>query len=187
MYDSQLCIEFLQERFNLKETDLSEREAAVARAVRVAVEERLRWCHALDKHIFEEQKYLKDCNPDMPGYPAFMQGIVRYYMKKSTRDGAHAHGIGRHTREVVENNFGYKDLQALSILLGAKDFFVGSKATDVDCAVFGVLCMIVYTTHEENFYFKAVKNDFPNLWKFVQRIKEENWTDWEECKTRKRQ
>jgi len=48
--------------------------------------------------------------------------------------------MGRHTEaEVIE--MGIKDLKALSAFLGSKQFFMGQKATEVDCTMFGFLAL----------------------------------------------
>ena len=52
-------------------------------------------------------------------------------------------GIGRHTEsEIWEMSF--KDLNAISQLLGTKQFLFGSSPTTVDCMLFGHLAQFLF-------------------------------------------
>ena len=113
-----------------------------------------------------------------------MQGVVRRVIKKNIREGAKAQGIGRHSEEIVLKNFGKNDLKALSVLLGSKPYFNGNRPNEVDCAVFGFLCMLVYTMPADNYLLKLVQKEYSNLWNFVRRMKEKYWPDWEQCKSK---
>merc|ERR1712037_657151 len=58
-----------------------------------------------------------------------------------TKIRSYLQGIGRHTEsEIWEMSF--KDLRAISQLLGAKEFFFGGSPTTLDCVLFGHPCSI---------------------------------------------
>jgi glutathione S-transferase len=68
--------------------------------------------------------------------------IVPRSARKGVRATLHAQGIGRHNAEEIYA-LGARDLSALSILLGEKDFFFGDKPTLADVSVFACLINIV--------------------------------------------
>jgi glutathione S-transferase len=74
--------------------------------------------------------------------------------------------------------------QALSNLLGDKDFFFGNKTHTLDCTVFGHLSQFIYIpmAFPQQIY---IRKNCENLLKFVDRMKDTHWPDWEEmCSTR---
>ena len=89
-----------------------------------------------------------------------------------------------------------KDLAALSLWLGEKKFFHGSKPSSLDCTVFGHLAQFlfidigfpqkVYTIampalkQLKHYLQTYLENHCQNLVAFVNRMKEEYWKDWDE-------
>ena len=86
-------------------------------------------------------------------------------LRKQLKGQAHGQGMGRHTEaEVIE--MGVKDLRAISTFLGitnqyfsilfflryiwickgTKPFLMGDKATEADCAVFGMLSQLLWNS-----------------------------------------
>lgn len=68
--------------------------------------------------------------------------IVPSGARKSVRAALHAQGVERHSPEEIYD-LGARDLSALSILLGEKDFFFGDKPTLADVSVFACLVNII--------------------------------------------
>ena len=88
-------------------------------------------------------------------------------------------GMGRHTEaEVYE--MGIKDLRAISVHLGEKPFFTGDKATEVDCAMFGMLAQLLWNCPGSPFE-QLLHGEFANLKSFCERMKEQFWPDWDLC------
>jgi len=88
------------------------------------------------------------------------------------------HGLGRHSlSEIAE--FSFKDLEALSNLLGEKPYFNGNSPKTVDCTVFGALVQFVYMPLDIP-QKQYIKEKCPNLEEFVDRMKDNLWPDWEE-------
>lgn len=121
------------------------------------------------------------------------------------KEQAMAQGMGRHKKaEVIE--MGLKDLKALSTYLGSKPFFMGQKATEVDCAVFGMLAQILWNSPDSPYKHLLESNitsvipfnlsensisfwcliliiieELKNLKGYCLRMKETYWPDWDSC------
>jgi len=97
-----------------------------------------------------------------------------------TKIRSYLQGIGRHTEsEIWEMSF--KDLRAISQLLGAKEFFFGCSPTSLDCVLFGHLAQFLYI--DIGFPQKTyMEHNCPNLVSLVERMKERFWPDnsWDE-------
>ncbi len=77
---------------------------------------------------------------------------------------------------------GLKDLHDLSKFLGSKDYmFGGEEPTEIDCVLFGFMCMFLYCTDKDKIYVKTILKKYSNLVKFTERIKEKYWPDWNDC------
>ena len=75
--------------------------------------------------------------------------------------------------------FSFRDLDALSTLLGSKLFFHGDHPSSLDCAVFGHLAQFLFINI--GFPQKSyMEQNTRNLVDFVHRVKNEVWPDWEE-------
>jgi glutathione S-transferase len=117
--------------------------------------------------------------PDIQsGLPFVMRWMMPLLSRRFLRAGI-GHGIGRHTEaEVYE--MGIKDLKAISIHLGNRPFFTGEKATEVDCAMFGLLAQFLWNSNDGPLE-KIVKDELPNLKAFCERMKKHFWPDWNRC------
>ena len=82
-------------------------------------------------------------------------------MRKMAVNGAHGSGVGRHSKEDVRH-FGFGDLEAISVMLGSQDYFFGQEPTVLDCSVFGLMCMLLYTSGEDNIYVQKIEQEWPN-------------------------
>jgi len=70
-------------------------------------------------------------------------GVFRRRACKLIRTNAWCQGIGRLKEEDVLHIMG-DDLRALSTILGNKKFILGEDASEVDCAVFGMLVQALW-------------------------------------------
>jgi len=95
-----------------------------------------------------------------------------------TRLKSYLSGIGRHQdQEVWEMSF--KDLKALSYLLGTKPYFLGSFPTTVDCVIFGHLAQFMFI--DIGFPQKTyMEEECQNLVSLVERMKAQYWPRWEQ-------
>jgi len=95
-----------------------------------------------------------------------------------TKVRSYLQGIGRHTEsEIWEMSF--KDLKAISELLGSKEFLFGDSPTTIDCVLFGHLAQFLYI--DIGFPQKTyMEHNCPNLVSLVERMKGRFWPQWEE-------
>ena len=73
----------------------------------------------------------------------------------------------------------FRDLDALSVMLGDKPYLFGDRLTTLDCVVFGHLTQFLYI----NINFpqeKYLKENACNLVNLVERIRLQIWPDWNE-------
>ncbi|KAL8560340.1 hypothetical protein ACOMHN_006071 [Nucella lapillus] len=175
--DSQFCIDHLKAERGLDlDADLSPVQLAQARAFRVLTEENLYWtmCHEL---FIEHPERIGQALP----YTGLKLWIVTHVLRYVIRKEMWGHGIGRHSDAEIWT-IAARDLQALSDFLGAKQYLLGEAPGEVDCAVFSLLCQILYhmpgSRHDCH-----VREHLPNIVAYVERMKERFWPDWNErCK-----
>ncbi|XP_067666078.1 failed axon connections homolog [Haliotis asinina] len=174
--DSQLCIDFLNKKFGV---DLNSRltpyDTAVAQSVGIMLEDHASWCHAMFRYVYDPEVTLF-CK-------AFKIGkVMLWYYRRGVRKLLYSVGMGRHTKEEV-TYFLKRDLKAVSDILGQKKYLMGDTPCEADCAVFGQLAQ--YHWHAVGNELETIlKDEFPSLAAYCERIKEAYWPDWEECTTR---
>merc|ERR1711902_107361 len=88
-----------------------------------------------------------------------------------------AHGLGVHTAEEIEQ-FGKKDLQALSEMLGDKEFFFGDEPAMLDLVVFSHVAQLVMIEKDYPYSLRDyLEADCKNLVGLVNRMKDRCWGD----------
>ncbi len=179
--DSQLAMEYLSKKFNMDTNKgLSSKDHAVSRAMRFLMEQDLYWCLVMDRWVFNWAKHVPDFfAPVFSPLPTWLERKALHYFSKMVAKQTVAQGMGRHTRPEVEE-MGLKDLEALSTFLGTKKFMMGEEPTELDCAMFCFMCMILYCSPESNIYARKIKSDYSNLTQFSARMVDKFWPDWED-------
>merc|ERR1719394_1700387 len=88
--------------------------------------------------------------------------------------------MGVHTAEEIEN-FGKKDLQTLSEMLGDKEFFFGDEPAMLDLVVFSHVAQLVMVDKEHSCALRDyLEADCKNLVGLVNRMKDRCWNEhWE--------
>ncbi|XP_005109494.2 failed axon connections homolog [Aplysia californica] len=174
MSDSQFCVEFLNQQFSVNlSRRLSPQEAALGQVVRRTAEEFIYWAIVWYRLCGDPSSTLYR----QLGLPA---PFIWYLRHESARRVA-VHGIGRHSHDEV-TKLTRDDLRALSVILGNKNFLFGNskeEVTEVDCALFGQLCELLWGTPLCPVAAEA-REKFPNLEQFCLKMKEAFWPDWEE-------
>ncbi|KAK7067235.1 hypothetical protein SK128_002943 [Halocaridina rubra] len=174
--DSQLILEALAKKFNKNfSSHLTPEQLGVAQAMRVMAEEHYFWCN-------EIWMCLKDnFNTLLRGFPVpFLLSlaipILKPLLARRAKNMVHANGLGRHTDQEVQD-MTYQDLEALSAWLGKKDYCTGDKATEVDCAIFGLMAQLVWVSPDSP-NGRKLREDCSNLIDYCNRMKEKFWPDW---------
>jgi glutathione S-transferase len=140
--DSAFIIEYLQATFGDSLNDgLKPAELASGHAVTRMLEETL-------GRIIAYTRWLVDANWPMMRETAFahMQEPAKSEVGEKSRarirEIMESHGIGRHTADEVQH-LGLRDLRAVEILLGNKDYLLGDRPSGVDATLFGVLAEFI--------------------------------------------
>ncbi|GMR52827.1 hypothetical protein PMAYCL1PPCAC_23022, partial [Pristionchus mayeri] len=112
-----------------------------------------------------------------------MQFAMKRFIKKAGHARSQAQGMGRHSTAELRK-MGVEALESISIFLGDKPYFGGDRPTTLDATMFGHLAGTLVVPSSDGFFMKLVKETYPNLGQFIERIKEKYWPDWEEtCNT----
>ncbi|XP_067666040.1 failed axon connections homolog [Haliotis asinina] len=173
--DSSLCIEFLNKKMGVDlNRNLSPADKGVAQAMQAMVEDHLYWFLILFRWQYDNDKSLM--------LNAFKIGkFMLWMMQRHYKKHAWSQGLGRHTEEEATDMF-KKDLQSLSDFIGTKKFLMGDEPCETDCAVFGHLSQ-VYWQFMGTGYVNILKDKYPNLAGYCERMKETFWPDWDQCTT----
>merc|ERR1712242_221794 len=132
----------------------------------------------------------KDVDNILKGYKLNIQtaigskapaSLLNFYCKYTfCRKGlkrARSNGMGVHTAEEIEN-FGKKDLQTLSEMLGDKESFFGSEPAMLDLVVFSQVGQLVMVDKEHACPLRDfLEADCKNLVGLVNRMKDRCWGD----------
>lgn len=92
--DSQFCIDYLTQKFNVKISDYSAAENAVARAFLKLNEESLLWTIAMFRYIFEQ-------DPSSTGIPDFHYPFLKRMMTYRSK----CQGYGLHSQDEGDLSF----------------------------------------------------------------------------------
>ena len=76
--------------------------------------------------------------------------------------------MGRHTREQIIQ-FAEKDLKAISVLLGDKEFFLGATPTSIDATMYGFLIQQIWVPWDSP--LKQYALSLKNLTSYCERMK----------------
>lgn len=166
--DSQFCIKYLNEKFNVNiNKSLSLEEEAIARSFQVMVEENTFWCLVLSRWSYEKnQTIFKSLS---------LSGAILWLVQRHQFKQAYSHGLGRHNWDEIKM-ITKMDLKALSEFLGEKSYLMGSEICEVDCSVFGLLAQF-YWYQKGSYGQTLMKDSFPNLETYCERIKDKIWPD----------
>jgi len=181
--DSNMIIETLAKKFDKEmPAQLSQDQKNVQHAMIAMVENHLHWT------ILHWRS--KDVDNTLKGYQLNLQttigskapaSLLNFYFKYTfCRKGlkkVKAHGLGLHTPEEIEQ-FGKKDLQALSEMLGDKEFFFGDEPSMLDLVVYSHVAQLVMIVKDYPCPLRDyLEADCKNLVGLVNRMKDRCWGD----------
>jgi len=181
--DSNMIIETLAAKFDKEmPAQLSQDQKNVQHAMIAMVENHLHWT------IVHWRS--KDVDNTLKGYQLNLQtaigskapaSLLNFYFKYTfCRKGlkkVKAHGLGVHTAEEIEQ-FGKKDLQALSEMLGDKEFFFGDEPAMLDLVVYSHVAQLVMIEKDYPCPLRDyLEADCKNLVGLVNRMKDRCWGD----------
>ncbi len=173
MGDSELIIRYLKRRLgDPLDQHLSKEESAKGFAVQCMVEEHLYFAMAWLRWTSEESwKHVEAAiRPLLPPV------INRFLLKKIRKDFVKmlvAQGMGRHSREEIAQ-FAKEDLQTISVLLGQKEFLLGSQPSSFDATIYAFLIHVLWVPWESDEKQFALK--LGNLLPYCDRMKHLYWS-----------
>ncbi len=170
--DSSLIILKLKKKFgDSLDNDLTPRDKAFALAIQRLCEDHLYFSAAWLRWSDEEswnfvRKFFLKLMPPLIG------GLIIKKLHKDFIKNIYFQGTGRHSRdEIIE--FIKEDLNALSVLLGENQFFLGAKATSIDATVYGFLVQQLWIPWSSP--TKTHIQNLKNLKEFCERMKNLYW------------
>jgi len=180
--DSQFCIEYLKEKKGIDlSSELTAEQKAIERATRVMLEDNMYYvCQAL---VMVHGKG-KDLKPDFPIFaPKLVQNIIYAAIVRGQIKSNKKQGMGRHSKEEVEK-IGCDNLNALSALLGEKQFFFGTASpTLLDIVSFAFLAAFMTGNMSKSrgtVFTSYVEERCPNLTRHFKFMKSTYWPDWDD-------
>lgn len=173
--DAKFCIQYINKKFEVDpDKILTEEQKAICHAFQVMADENTYWSLAYYRWVdnFQDtKKYYDNLGP-----------IVKNVRPKMDQSKCvkcmEGHGIGKHTKEEIYS-IAESDLRSVSLLLGDKEFFMGSEPTTIDCTMFGLLASFVYGAKGSP-QEKLIQEELKNLVDFCDRMKRDFWLDWGE-------
>ena len=120
---------------------LSDDARVIAHALRRLFEENLYWV-ALYTRWMEESIYVETRQVFFGGIPSIVRDLIAGRIRREIRRSLVAQGMGRHSREEIYQ-IGKADLNAISLWLGDKPFFMGATATSLDAIAYAFLANIL--------------------------------------------
>ncbi|WP_110987719.1 glutathione S-transferase family protein [Acaryochloris thomasi] len=143
--DSQQIIEYLTSTFSVRlDAHLGEEQLAIGHAIRVMLEERLRWCIVysrwLDPVCWSAFETIVISSLSQP-YRAIFPVLARQ-RKQKIRQTLYANGIGRFTPTEIYQ-FGQKDITALASILNGSTYLFGDQPSSFDATVYAFLANLI--------------------------------------------
>jgi len=171
--DSQLIIDYLTKHFNVKLDDyLDQKKKANLHALRILGDEHLFWIVCTYRYVHDKCKIITSTQ-NFPWLPSWAFKTV---MPIAMNFKSNHHGIGLYTHEQVYQMC-YDACQALSHILDSDKYFGGEQPCTTDCCLFGHLAQIMWNAPGTR-YEALVKEEFPNLAQYCDRMKNHVFPDW---------
>ena len=159
--DSAFIIEHLKNKYDIKIDDfLTLEQQASAHLYTKALEESLYWCLVYSRWV-DDKTWLLSKETFFSSVPSFMRGPIAGLIRKKVVKNLHGQGISRHSHEEVLL-IADQTLNALSCVLGDKDYFFGDKISSFDATAYSVLCQLLVVDYDSDFNQLGVLGIFPS-------------------------
>lgn len=173
--DSSLIIEQLKKEFGDRlDKDLSPIKKAQALAIQRIFEDHLYFIGAYLRWSQPKSwEYLN--NMFKPFLPPIVGPLLLKQIRRNFISGLKAHGVGRHNpNDLIQ--FGKEDLDALSIMLGESNYFLGEQPTSIDATAYGFLIQQIWVPwdHDLKNYVKSKTN----LVRFCETMRASYWPEY---------
>jgi glutathione S-transferase len=173
MGDSELIIRYLTERYGV---DPDAHLSATDRALAIA------WRRTFEEHYhqaFEHQLFFGRGGDDrlhelVGSMPAIARPILPAVLRSQFRKQLHARGLGRHDESDIIA-MGQADLDAASVFLAERPYFLGDEPCGLDACVFGFLGVTIYVEGDNPLFRHAASLD--NLVAYTERMRTRYFAD----------
>ncbi len=149
------------------DADLNPQQRAVSHTYRRMLEEHSYWGIVygrwLDEGVWPQTREVW-FGKLPPGLKQLLSGVVR----KQVRRDAHGQGLSRHPKNEIIQRL-EQDMQAVSVQLGGKDYFLGDEPHNVDATVYAFLGNLLSANLTWPDYSKLV-TAHPNLVAYCERM-----------------
>lgn len=137
--DSRLIIDYLKSNYgDILDRHLSAEQQSTAKAWQRLLEEHLYWVLMYTRWSYTDSNWQANKQALFSGLPAILSEptarAYRYRIKAQIR----GQGLARLTPEEIFK-LGNEDIEALSLFLGDKPYFMGNKPTTLDASAYGML------------------------------------------------
>lgn len=143
--DSSLIIKYLKSNFFLTiDDDLDPKQLAIGHAVKIVLEERLRWCIVYSRRLDERYalKFSKIFREFVPIPLKIVFPLLVARSKKRISTTLNSNGIGTFSPEEIYT-FGKQDLDALTTILDDKPYLLGNKPSSYDAIAYAFLANLI--------------------------------------------
>ena len=143
--DSRFIIEHLKAKYgDPLDGDLSSEQRAIMTALQRLLEEHLYWIGMYARWQTTDENWQITKKAVFGGLPPVIRDIAALvYRWIVIRKQIYGQGIGRHNADEIFH-LGEIDLDALSVFLADKPYFMGGKPTSLDASAFGILINTVH-------------------------------------------
>lgn len=175
--DSELIMDHLSRTVPQPFGEFSPEQHALGRAVQVMLDEHTVLFIAYKRYILDNMKNVYSMvSKKYANYFRFM----KFFFWRKFRNFFWMIGVGRFNEQEVMF-FMFREIEALSNLLGNKQFLLGDNISVYDAAVFAELTQILYGCAPE--VERKVRDKYANLVQYHDRMKGKYWPDWEQCRS----
>ncbi|HEX2463141.1 MAG TPA: glutathione S-transferase C-terminal domain-containing protein, partial [Thermoanaerobaculia bacterium] len=162
-----LIIRYLSETYGVDpDARLSAGDRALALAWRRTIEEH--YHQAFEHQLFFGRGGAERLQQFASTMPPVVRSIAPAIMLRQFRNQLWARGVGRHVEADIIA-MGQSDLDAASVFLGDRPYFLGDQPTNIDACAFGFLGVTVYVEGDNPLFRHAAS--LPNLMAYTERMR----------------
>jgi len=168
--DSSFIEEYLSQKFKLDfNNHLSKVDHAIGFSLSKLAKETLYWT-LLSERWFVDENWLRLREQFFGTLPRVIKPFISNMVRRNTKKSSYGHGIGRHTRDEIDQ-IGRKCLQSISDFLGEKRFLFGDKISTYDISLYAVLSNALMS--DLNPKLQGYAQKMANLNKYVESVSEQ--------------
>ncbi|WP_019505478.1 glutathione S-transferase family protein [Pleurocapsa sp. PCC 7319] len=175
--DSSHIIEYLTSHFSITLNDhLNQEQLAIGHAVKIMLEERLRWCIVYSRWL--DKRYSPSFQHiflDLLPFPLrIIFPLLATKSKKRITTTLNSNGIGKFTPEEIYA-FGNKDIDAVATIVGNQPYLLGEQPSSYDAIAYSFLANLIDVPIECP--LNTFARDRETLRNYCQRMKSNYFSD----------